>query len=448
MMDDSNEDVSSNNYDRTDTDPNPILLSGLRDHMVGLDAVVSGERAGSLATLQEVFDNHRIIGLGEAAHGTQEFSELKHRFLRFFVEELGLRLFGLEANFTETLAINRYVRHGEGDPEAGLEGIYVWTWNTEEMLALVEWLRAFNLDRPPEDQVRFYGFDIQHTKGVADAVVDYLDRVDPEYLTSVSNDLDMLADPGLRLQKANGRECRLKRASHVVTDLQATLKNRRSDYVANSSEDAWELTCQHVTVLTQATEFGSAVHTADGRFDDEALRVRDKAMAENVEWILQHESAECIAVWAHNDHINRVKTTAGGYSVASMGKHFATWYGDEYYALGFEFGSGAFQAFVECEDENWNYKLEECSLEGPLPDTLASVFTELDKPIVFLDFRTLSEDSRLVTWLDGEHRLHSIGAAYDAEQPEKPVQSYQAREAFDGLCYVDETCQSNMLDHI
>lgn len=67
--------------------------------------------------------------------------------------QVGLRLFALEANFAEKLAINDYVTAGAGDPLDALAGIHFWTWDTEEVLALIEWLRNFNEGRPPGDQV-------------------------------------------------------------------------------------------------------------------------------------------------------------------------------------------------------------------------------------------------------------------------------------------------------
>jgi hypothetical protein len=33
------------------------------------------------------------------------------------------------------------VLHGKGDPKALLRGMYFWTWNTEEVLAMIEWMR-------------------------------------------------------------------------------------------------------------------------------------------------------------------------------------------------------------------------------------------------------------------------------------------------------------------
>ena len=123
-------------------------------------ALTTTDPTADLADLEpggRAFDEATVIGLGEAAHGTREFFRLKHRLIRYLVERQEVRLFGLEANFAETLALDRYIRYGEGDPEEALAGVYFWTWNTEELLALVEWLRAFNDGREVGDRVRFSG---------------------------------------------------------------------------------------------------------------------------------------------------------------------------------------------------------------------------------------------------------------------------------------------------
>ena len=36
----------------------------------------------------------RIVGLGEATHGTKEFFQLKHRIFKYLVENHGFKIFG------------------------------------------------------------------------------------------------------------------------------------------------------------------------------------------------------------------------------------------------------------------------------------------------------------------------------------------------------------------
>jgi erythromycin esterase len=83
------------------------------------------------------------------------------RVLEYLVVRQGFTVFAIEANQPECRAINDYVLHGTGDATTALRGIYLWTWNTEEMLAMIEWMRAWNADPRHAHKVQFLGFDMQ-----------------------------------------------------------------------------------------------------------------------------------------------------------------------------------------------------------------------------------------------------------------------------------------------
>lgn len=444
MTGNSGQDISTGDGPADGT-PNESVPAGLSEQLIDLETVQPDVDLRDEAELRDILADRPIVGLGEATHGALEFTRLKHRLVRFLVEELDFRRFALEANFTLTLALDRYVRRGTGDPAAALRNLNVWPWKTEAMLALVEWVREFNRDRPPEDRVRFFGLDAQHSTSVAAAVAEYIDRVDPAYHATIDRDLGVLVDPGLRLAKSEGREDRIATGERVVADLRETFEERRGDYVSGSSDEAWEMARQQVTVLRQAVELARAAHSGDELIDEDVIRIRDRAMAENVEWILEDGSADSLVVWAHNDHVNRVATRASGHRAASMGNYLARWYDEDYYALGFEFGHGTFQAGVHDEDEGWVYTIQECTLDEPIADTVGATFSGLDHRFALLDFGTATEDPRLQDWLDGERRLHSVGNAFDPDRPGNLVQGYVLPAAFDGVGFVDETSGTRLL---
>ncbi|MCA9712195.1 MAG: erythromycin esterase family protein, partial [Myxococcales bacterium] len=151
-------------------------IDWIRDHHVPLRTVEAGHGLDDLAALDPVFSKAKVVGLGEATHGTREFFQLKHRMLEYLVERHGFSVFGIEANRTECRAIDRYVQTGEGDPREALAGIYFWTWNTHEVLDLIEWMRQYNESHPRK--LRFVGFDAQTPNVAARNVVAFLDRVD------------------------------------------------------------------------------------------------------------------------------------------------------------------------------------------------------------------------------------------------------------------------------
>lgn len=422
--------------------PNQRIRSGLMEHIVEFDTTDPRNDSGDLRGLQGTLEGRRIIALGEATHGTAEFFRLKHRILRFLVEELDLQLIGLEANFTEMLAVDKYVRNDGGNP---MPFRRQWVWKTEEMLSFIEWVKEYNTTRLPNDEVRLFGFDIQIARRSASFLLDYLEQVDPDYLRTVRDDLDLLAERGLQLAKASVGEAELAPSQRIVSGLRAAMEERRAQHINRSSKRTWQLACQHLTIIEQATEFGEEVQGCEGLFNEEALRLRDRAMAENVEWVLDYEQADRIAIWAHNDHVNRIKTTAGGFDVSSMGNHLSRMYGNEYYAIAFEFGYGSFLAMRESESGGGGYDKQKCTLDNSIPNTLASTLNTLDRSPAYIDVHRAKNDPDIGDWLTQKHKFHQIGAVYEPDKPEENVETYMLTESFDGLCFVEETTETNLL---
>jgi erythromycin esterase len=60
------------------------------------------------------------------------------------------------------------VLNGKGDPAKLIKGMYFWTWDTQEVLEMVLWMREFN--KSGKGRVEFTGFDMQ-TPTVAQQIV-------------------------------------------------------------------------------------------------------------------------------------------------------------------------------------------------------------------------------------------------------------------------------------
>lgn len=148
----------------------------VKEHALPFDTQEAGYGFDDLAPLKEIIRDARIVGLGEVTHGTREHFQMKHRLVEFLATEMGFTIFSIEASTPEAYKLNDYVLGGEGDPNALVAGMYFWTWNTEEVLAMVEWMREFNASG--KGPVQFTGFDMQTPDVAAGIVVDFLARVD------------------------------------------------------------------------------------------------------------------------------------------------------------------------------------------------------------------------------------------------------------------------------
>ena len=130
-----------------------------------------------LAFLEKLVGDAHIVALGEGTHGTSEFFKLKHRITRYLASKMGFTVFAIEANMPEAYRVNDYVLTGRGDPGALIDGMYFWTWNTREVLDMIEWMRAFNASG--RGRIQFTGFDMQ-TPDTAGAIARLtLAKVDP-----------------------------------------------------------------------------------------------------------------------------------------------------------------------------------------------------------------------------------------------------------------------------
>ncbi len=160
------------------------VVDWIRANAIPLTTPEAGRGFADLQPLKAVVGNARIVALGEATHGSREFFQLKHRMLEFLASEMGFTIFSIEANMPEAYRLNDYVLHGTGDPAALLKGMYFWTWDTEEVLDMIRWMRAFN--QSGKGRLQFTGFDMQTPRVAADLVREFATRHDAAYVDTVT----------------------------------------------------------------------------------------------------------------------------------------------------------------------------------------------------------------------------------------------------------------------
>ena len=159
------------------------VTAWVRRSGVPLKSLEAGSGFEDLEPLKGLLKDTRIVGLGEATHGTREFFQFKHRMVEFLVREMAFTGFAMEAAHVNCKAINDYVLKGDDseDPAAVVRSNLAGIWQTQEVLELVKWIRRYNKSVPKERKVKFYGFDVQMPNRAAEAVISYLKRVAPDY---------------------------------------------------------------------------------------------------------------------------------------------------------------------------------------------------------------------------------------------------------------------------
>lgn len=130
----------------------------------------------------EHFAKAQIVLLGEATHGTSEFYRARAQITPPLIQQHGFNIVAVEADWPDAAQINRYVRHKAAHVGSGpaFRRFPQWMWRNVEIANFVDWLCAHNAALHPADHAGFFGLDIYNMNASIAAVIEYLDRFDPE----------------------------------------------------------------------------------------------------------------------------------------------------------------------------------------------------------------------------------------------------------------------------
>jgi predicted phosphoribosyltransferase len=128
----------------------------------------------------------RFALLGEASHGTHEFYRERAEITKRLIAEQNFAAVAVEADWPDAYRLNRYVRGASDDVDAvealaDFRRFPTWMWRNTVVVEFIEWLRAHNDALPPgAEKAGFYGLDLYSLHASMKAVLQYLEKVDPE----------------------------------------------------------------------------------------------------------------------------------------------------------------------------------------------------------------------------------------------------------------------------
>ena len=374
-----------------------------------------------LTGLDATFEQAYFVGLGEATHGTLEFFEMKNRIFQYLVEEHGYKAIGFEATWGGALHVNRYVVDGIGSAKESVRKMQFWTWRTEEVVALVEWMRSYNLGKSTEDKIRFYGFDVQSGSEEVLLIEDYLKRVAPELEEGITPKLAALVDMiGRDWNNYKGISGFTKiDLRNSVVEAKGIFESNAATLIAASSQEEYNLVKHAFTIILQFEEVVDS-EISSGK--------RDYYMARNSEWIREYLGGDAkVALWAHNAHVGK------GYSNA-QGAQLAIVHGEAYQSLGFSFSTGSFQAFqsnVGVTTDN--------EILVPNCLTINSLLSDVGVDNFYIVFDELPNQSVSKDYFSTPNGLFSLGALFDPNNPNRFIRTKILSTDFDVLIHFDDT---------
>lgn len=422
------------------------VIGWITENATTIKTVEAGNGFEDLKPFGEMVGDSRIVALGEPTHGNREVFQLKHRLVEFLVTEKGFNIFALECPFGEALDINRYVVDGIGDPEKALAGIYIWNWDTEEVLDLIKWMRSYNANPSNERKVKFYGFDPQDPERGARFMLDYLKKVDPELEEAVRPELDILATPFSDPITMGRRQwipeeldsLSLKEIKTVMT----AFKNNKESYVSKSSLKEYELAKQHAK---QAEIFVLAYQNDGVNYSYE----RDYGQAKNVSWTLNFEGEDSkIITWAHNIHINNASKPEKDESDPNptarwQGYYLKKWYQDDVKIIGFFYNKGAFSGLDESVPSQG---FKSFPVFDAKEGSLEHMLVQANLNNAFLDLSKLPESGPIYNWFNRPIPTRYSWAFYDESKPDNYYWPHHMTQDFDALMFLNETSGTRPVD--
>lgn len=400
-----------------------------------------GASDADLSSLAAIVGTARLVGLGEATHGSHEFFTVKHRVFQYLVEHLGFTGFAIEATMPESFAVDTYVRTGKGDAAALLSHLHFWTWDTQEVLDLILWMRSYNAGRPASQQIGFYGFDMQYPEVAIDSVASYLARVSPATAQTVAADYACLAPYRNTPGGALGADYTQAGAS-IHTACESGIADVRTQLTANqatleraSSAGEFALALQMARVVEQWEQMKTGA------------RLRDQSMAENVDWLLRREPAGGkLFLWAHDGHIARATP---GTSFATMGAYIAQQYGASYRPIGFAFGSGSLNAVRQALGTGGAFVSTGSGVvpmvaPAPIADSYEATLASALPQSYLIDLRTAPAGDAQA-WASGPAPMRQIGAVYVPEHPELFFSPHSLSAEFDALIFIPAVTATRLL---
>jgi erythromycin esterase len=388
----------------------PEAVAWVRERAIPLASTEAGTGLADLEPLRELIGEARIVALGEQTHGSREFFTVKHRLLEFLASEMGFTIFAIEANMPEAYRLNDYVLTGEGDPTALLAGMGFWTWNTQEVLDMILWMRDFNASgRGP---LQFTGFDMQLPDLAAQTVETFVREHDPAYLPELEPLYAQVQRVSAHLSAAEVADLTAETEA-VVAYLQAN----RARYLQTTSAAEVDWAIQNARVVAQAVALASG-----------GIPYRERAMAENITWILEQNPGAKMVIWAHNGHVHKRE--------GWMGHHLAQAYGEAYLAVGFSHYQGRYTAV------QLNEGLVEATAGPALPASVDAFLHQAGLPYFVLDLRE-ARTSPAASWLAEERLFRSIGAL--AVPDSASFAPGVLADDYDLIVFIAETTASRLL---
>ncbi|MFD0992557.1 erythromycin esterase family protein [Tenacibaculum geojense] len=377
------------------------------------------------STIPNKFVNAKVFGFGEATHHGKEFFNLKAKFFKYLVKNHNVKTFIMEESFPSESGINEWISGGEGNINTIANNFSIGPWYCKEIVNLLKWMRDYNSNKKKEEQIYFYGMDIQYVKNINQKIRDFVQKnripIKEELLNTLDRCVNKKVDYG---KKSNWDKLQTPKLNEIENALIEHQKN-------NKNYTEFTSVIRALNYLKKYTFYVQNNYSQD----------RDFKMFENVKWIIENESKNGKAfIWAHNEHINN--NGFGNYSkrnIYNLGKYLKEYYKNEYYSVGFDFGSGIIPGI---KTENGTSSVwKQFTLKKPFKNTYAETLFKSNIDVYFIDLNKALNSNIKSFFCKKNKQLIAGGSGYQSKKNNLVSKKYS--EMYDGLIFVKKLSISN-----
>jgi erythromycin esterase-like protein len=306
-------------------------------------------------------------------------------------------------------------------------------WPNAEFRDFIERLRTWNLARPAASRVGVYGMDVYDMFEAADAVLAWLRETDPAAAREAERHYRCLRpygrDTGRYGQATLGGRVSCEEEAESAQALVRRIP-RPADPLAAERHFAARRAAASV-VNAEAyfrTAYGGSL----------AWNVRDEAMAENVEEIAAHLTAQGgrpakVVMWSHNTHSGDARATfAANRGELNLGQLMRQRHGNRAFLIGFFSHAGTVFAAPEWDERGRVY-----DMRPALPESWSGLFHETGLPAFSL---LLRGNPNLRSGRAAPRLERAIGVVY-SPSTERQSHYFDADlpRQFDAAIYFDRT---------
>ena len=393
--------------------------------------------------LLDLIGDARFVLIGEASHGTHEFYRIRAQISKTLIAQRGFSAVAMEADWPDAYRVNRFVRGAINDSDSvdalsGFQRFPQWMWRNADVLDFVGWLREHNHAQPFEDRkCGFYGLDLYSLHASIEAVLAYLDKVDPQAAKHARHYYSCFEHFGKDITTygyAAGLDMAPSCEDAVVKNL-VQLRSKVMDYLQRDGQvaaDAYFCAEQNALVVRNAEEYYRNMF----RREVSSWNLRDTHMMESLVRLTNHLSKADlpakVIVWAHNSHLGDARATQmGERGELNLGQLVREHFGKEAVSIGFTTYEGTVTAASD-----WDGPAERKNVRPGHADSYEALFHEADVPNFFLNLR----DTDVAVALRSERLERAIGVIY---RPETELVSHYFRarlpDQFDAILHYDHT---------